>query len=734
MKREERIGKVNQIWNLWRYLGPKWLAYRLGYAIRLRAGLLRRRLPVADWSEQPLKDILEVPALAEPDSYLSYRRSEAPAFFFSPSERMEYLTLFAGWDAEPVAPVLLSDELAQGVLRYFAQTAAQVGFPPDWHKNPFTGLSLPADRHWSQITDFGHGDIKIIWEPNRFGFTYALVRAYWRTGDERYAELFWRLTEDWQTQNPPQRGPNWKCGQEISFRVMAWCFGLYGFLDAPATTAERVTALSQMLAVSGRRIEANLSYALSQHNNHGISEGMGLWTIGQLFPEFRSAAKWRGKGRQVLEALGRDLIYDDGAFSQHSANYHRLMLHDYLWALRLGDLHGHPFSTELKDRIKTAGDFLFQIQDSESGWVPNYGANDGALILSLNNCDYQDCRPVIQATHYYSTGARCFDGGPWDEDLLWLFGPRALKSPMAVPQRADLQAKFGGCYTLRSSSSFAFVRCASFRHRPGHADMLHMDLWWRGQNVALDAGTYSYNAPPPWDGSLGRTSYHNTVTVDGLNQTDRVSRFLSFPWPQSQARCAQHSAEGHLAYWEGEHDSYQRLESPVSHRRGILRLGDAWWLVLDTLSSAEQHEYRLHWLLPDAPYEWDQNTGRLILQTAIAPYYVQTAALSSVGAYSLARGDKNSPRGWRAPFYFHREPALSVDLVAQASSMSFWTLFGPEQCDVVVNERTLRLEAEHWHGAVQLQAKLDEEQSLLAWVSLHGAIQDRLEVQQCTFS
>src|SRR5262249_14485641 len=173
---------------------------------------------------------------------------------------------------------------------------------------------------------FAHGDIRVIWEPSRFAFAYDLVRAYWRTGDERYAEQFWRLVESWRAANPPQLGPNWKCGQETSLRVMAWCFGLYGFLDAAVTTAARVAQLAQMIAVSGHRIEAMLDYALSQHNNHGISEGTGLWTIGVLFPELRRAEVWRRQGRQVLERLGRELIYDDGPFTHPSLHYPPLLL------------------------------------------------------------------------------------------------------------------------------------------------------------------------------------------------------------------------------------------------------------------------------------------------------------------------------------------------------------------------------------------------------------------------
>ena len=734
MSRKQQTSKINHVWNLVHYLGPGWLTYRLGYAIRLRAGLLRRQLPVTDWAAQPLGDFLSDPALAQPESYLAYRRSRAIRFFFDPSRREEYQPCLTGWDSGTATPVLVSDEIAQGTLRYFAKTPVQVGFPPDWHSNPLTGQSVPADRHWSQIGDFDHGDIKIIWEPSRFGFTYALVRAYWRTGDERYAEMFWQLVEDWRAHNPPQRGPNWKCGQETSFRVMAWCFGLYGFLDATATDARRVTELAEMIAVSGQRIQANLGYALSQRNNHGISEGFGLWTIGLLFPELRFAAQWRERGRQVLETLGRELIYDDGAFVQHSANYHRLMLHDYLWAMRLGDLHDQALSIQLRERIGKAGAFLYQIQDEQTGQVPCFGSNDGALILPLDNCDYQDFRPVVQATHYLSNGTRCYDAGPWDEDLLWLFGPEAVEAPLGAPRRTSLQAAVGGCYTLRSETGFAFVHCATFRNRPGHADMLHMDLWWRGQNVALDAGTYSYNAPAPWDDPLKHTAYHNTVTVDGLDQMDQVGRFLWLPWLHSRVRCAQESPRGLLSYWEGEHDGYRRLKPPVSHRRGILRLANEFWLVLDRLVSREEHSYQLHWLFPAIPHEWDGKTGCLTLHTLVGPYYVQMATLSDSSICSLVPADEHSPRGWRSPYYYCREPALSVDNVVRADSTCFWTLLGPVPSRVVVNEEALRVETPRWLARTRLQAGTGEQRSLVSWVSLTGALEDQLEVQRCMFS
>lgn len=719
--------KLLKSYLLWKHFGASWLGFRVRYWLRARTGYYERLTPASRWDEHPLERFLSENSNASPERYPEYRRSLNRRFFFDPADRAKYQLLLSGFDSNGNSPIAEADGIARGEFRYFSQHNLNTGPAPKWNRNPFTGEEAPSDLHWSRISDFAFGDIKLIWELNRFGFVYSLVRAYWRTGDERFAGIFWQLVEDWMKHNPPNTGPNWKCGQETSFRVMAWCFGLYGFLDADSTTPERVVSLARMIAVSGRRIEANLGYALSQRNNHGISEGMGLWTIGCLFPEFRFAERWSETGRRVLESQGRELIYSDGSFSQHSVNYQRLMLHDYLWSLRLGELNDNPFSAELKERVGKAGSLLFQLQDEESGRVPNYGHNDGAMILPLNGCDYRDFRPVIQATHYLSTGSRCYHKGPWDEDLLWLFGPNACEAPIETPQRIDLNAEAGGYYTLRSKSGFAFVRCATFRDRPAQADMLHLDLWWRGQNIALDPGTYSYNAPPPWNNALGNTAYHNTVTVDGLDQMERAGTFLWLPWLRGRVQYHKQSPSGFMSYWEGEHDGYQRLRAPVSHRRGILHLGDDWWLVLDRLNSAAAHRYRLHWLFADVPYQWDESKHDLCLNTFAGPYHARFASSIAGADCSLVRADKDSARGWQSPYYDDRQPALSVDLSAQAKSIIFCTSFGPGSCEVALDKNELLVITDQWQGAIRLQNDNEDGQLIIASVSLDRGIKDQWE-------
>ena len=678
-----------------RYLGLRWVVFRTIHTLKLRSGFFERRCPARPWFDYPLRKLISDPTLAEPERYLNHRRNTAPFFFFRPSDRTELGQLLRQFDGPESDPVRDAERIEQGEFTLFAHARVKCGFPPGWHRNPLAGQRAPADAHWSRIGHFAHGDIKCVWELGRFSFAYTLARAYWRAGDEKWAESFWRLVEDWREHNPPNRGPHWMCGQEITFRVMAWCFGLYAFLDAATTTPERVAALAQMLAVSGNRIAANFDYALSQASNHSISEAVGLWTLGVLFPEFRASAQWEQCGRYWLERLGRELIYDDGGFCQHSANYHRLMLHDYIWALRLAEIVGRPFSVGLKERVRRATDFLWSIQDDVSGGTPCYGANDGALVLPLDNCDYRDFRPVAQMGRFLTAGERAFEPGPWDEGLVWLFGPTALSAPIVTNKRADCESAESGVYTMRAPNTFVVVHCPRrFRHRPSHADLLHVDLWWNGVNVAIDPGTFSYNAPAPWDGALADTRFHNTVTVDGKDQMHRASRFLWLPWIGGEPGEIRSTATGNLKVWTGSYRSHCRHGKRAMHRRAVVWLGGIGWVIVDNIRKPAAAVSRcvLHWLLPESA-EMDQGEVlRLKLDAAGTKLAFESGVLTGEMRWSVVRADPESPRGWRSAYYQHREPATSVQIEACGAEVMFWSYIGFADGKVIVRGDTISIE------------------------------------------
>jgi len=406
------LNKLRALSSLYKRFGLRWLLFRFTYALRMRLGILRLQFPVYEWDERPLKFWLKPEVPSDPESYLAWRNQHAPKFFF---DGIPPLPDAPSWD--PQLAVGEAEKILAGELRYFERTPYPIGFPPDWSLDPRTGIRVDARRHWSQIPDYGAYDIKFIWEASRFNQVYALMRAYAFKKDERYPEAFWTLVEDWARMNPPQRGPNWKCGQETSLRLLAWTFGLFAFRDAESTTAARTARLTQLIAAQADRVHRNLDFAASTRGNHAMSESFGIWLAGTLFPELKRAETYRALGRAVLEREAATHIFPDGAYSMYSLNYHRFILHVYFLAMRLGELNGDRFSDALYQSISRSLDFLAQLIEPASGEMPVFGSNDGALVCPLDSCDFTDYRPTLQMGWYLLHGKRLFDAGAWDESL-----------------------------------------------------------------------------------------------------------------------------------------------------------------------------------------------------------------------------------------------------------------------------------------------------------------------------
>ena len=235
---------------------------------------------------------------------------------------------------------------------------------------------------------------------------------------------------------------------------------------------------------------------------------------------------------------------------------------------------------------------------------------------------------------------------------------------------------------------------------------MHFDLWWKGVNIATDAGTYSYNRTEPWTerfNVLSETQFHNTVTVDGVSQMERASPFLWLPWLSGDVIANTSLDDGVTQYWEGQHDGYERLEDPVSHRRAVVRLGGEHWIVLDYLEGQRAHDYRLQWLLADLPYtagDDEDGSHSIELSTPHGPYSVGMGSSQPGGPISLVRADPKSPRGWRSPYYMAMEPALSIVQERHVASVWFWTVFSPGNVEIEQAGSRITCDGEQWSATL----------------------------------
>lgn len=397
---------------------------------------------------------------------------------------------------------------------------------PDWFANPFSTAPQPdAARDWWRIPDFGTGDIKGLWELSRMDWAVAWATTV-ACGDAPALERLNLWLADWAERNPPYKGPNWKCGQEASIRVMhlVVAASILGQDRSPKA------GLVNLLRAHLQRIAPTISYAIGQQNNHGTSEAAALF-IGGSFLAGRDphADAWARKGRRWLEERAAALIEPDGSFSQYSVTYHRVMLDTYALAEAWRRHRGLPaFSDRLRGRLVAATNWLRAMTDPETGDAPNIGANDGARLLQLTGTDYRDFRPSVQLAAALFQNEDAFGPGPWSAPLRWLDVPDGQR---ATPLRS---ASFddGGYHVLRTGRAMAVLRYPRFRYRPSQADALHLDLWHAGRNLLRDGGTFSYNADGA--GWFGGTSAHNTVTFDERDQMPRLSRFLFSDWLRTE--------------------------------------------------------------------------------------------------------------------------------------------------------------------------------------------------------
>jgi hypothetical protein len=675
-------------WKITRDLGLPWVLKRAAFSLQARLGFLERRLPVSKW-DFDRRDWLLEPVPEDPEQFKQCV-CERLRFLSCPSKPSSLL--------DPENVCRRADRILAGEWQFFSRHWFQVGFPPDWHRNALDGMRADEKLHWSRIDTENIRDVKFIWEPSRFSAVYLLVRAYGATKDERYAEAFWNLFEDWAEKNPPNVGVNWVSGQEAAFRVMSWCFGLGGFFSSPSSTAARVLNLVRVIEKHGERIAGFIEYALSQRNNHGISEAAGLFTIAVLFPQLRRAEEWREVGRELIIKQLQEQVYQDGSYIQHSFNYERVMLDDMVWVIRLGELNEARFPPETYELLATAARFMLQFCDPKTGRMPNYGGNDGSLVLPLSSCDYQDFRPSIQAAYYLTHREFCFGNGPWNEVVDRLFHDDPSFSSAAHPQTSRLESasKSSQYMKLQARESYCMLRAARYRNRPAQADQLHVDLWWRGENIACDAGTYLYNGADPWSNVLAGTNVHNTVSIADKDQMTRAGRFLCLDWAQADSACYRVDSRGMAI--EAEHDGYRSLG--ITHRRSVLSIRDmdAYVVVDDLLGNSSSGRLRLHWLFPRCPFFWDEKVSTLVLQTSAGEFkYMigssQPSAISIATAGEIVAGMQvgqkktDSVRGWRSLYYGEKEAALSFAAETEARlPVRFVSVLAPAELVTTANE------------------------------------------------
>ena len=560
------------------------------------------------------------------------------------------------------------DILGYGTVSY--------GTPVNWHLDPIAEKESPQ-VHWSRLDPLSPaqvGDSKVVWEVNRHQWLLDLGQAWRLTGDDRYAECFVALVQDWLDRNPYAHGINWSSALEAAMRSLSWCWALSLFHDAPALTPDRFRSLLGGLQRHAGFIERYLSRYFAP-NTHLTVEALALYTVGTLLPELQGATRWRDLGRRVLLEQLPLHVPDGGVYFEQSTRYQYYTAEIYLHFAILAARNDDRMPPGVRDSLTDLLRFLVDVRRPD-GTVPQIGDTDGGWLCPLLRRDVGDYRAL------FSTAA-AFLGDPhlawaaqsFTHEAFCLLGEAGAKAwhqlePETPPLR-HLSAHGSGDYVVMRSGWAADSHQLIFdtgtfgcpySGAHGHADLLSIQCSAFGENFLVDPGTGCYTAGSTWREHFRSSRAHSAVRVDNQEQAETRGPFAWAERPAAEL-LATESRPGYQ-FAAARHGAYERLPDPVVHQRRIWFIDSRLWLIVDDLLGTKPHGIDLRFQFAPLPVEsaadgWIRAEGQaasLLLKT-FGPADFQPR---------LASGSLSPTEGWYSPNYGQQIPAPVVTIEAES--------------------------------------------------------------------
>jgi len=531
-----------------------------------------------------------------------------PSFLFAENQIPAIVELLKRRTPMQVGDILSrAERICQHKFDLLGYRDLDYGTEIDWHSDRVHGKRSPRKPfHSIRYLDFEQvGDVKVTWELNRHQHLVTLAKAYRLSGNEKFATELFDQYKHWWRENPYPIGVNWTSSLEVAFRSLSWLWVYFLLKDSKACPGWFGADWLQALGINGRHIERYLSTYFSP-NTHLLGEGVALFFIGTLCPELKSAADWKQRGWKIVLQESERQVQSDGLHFEQSVYYHVYALDFFLHARILAARNGMVIPKQFDQTLIKMLEALSLL--GRAGVPPRLGDDDGGRLFDpQRNCLEHLLDPL-------STGAVLFERGDFKslagevrEETLWLLGPEAAdrfdELPSTGPSRESVALSSAGLYLMADSNTAQQLVIDAGRQGTGtaghgHADALSLCINRDGHSLMIDPGTCEYVGEGPERNNFRGTSAHNTMRVDGLNQADPLNPFA---WRNLPKTTVERWITGEtFDYFVGSHDGYQRLNSPVVHRRFIFSLKSRLVLIRDVAEGAGEHHLEIFWhLAPD---------------------------------------------------------------------------------------------------------------------------------------
>ncbi|MBK3626362.1 alginate lyase family protein [Streptomyces sp. MBT49] len=565
-----------------------------------------------------------------------------------------------------------ADRLLAGHAVFFGVSRDDLA-DPDWSFDPKTGRSAPRVHAFDvpYRDEETVGDIKQIWEPSRHQYLTVLAAAYALTGDERYAERVDAHLRSWWAGNPPLRGVHWTSGIELGIRLVSWVWIrrlLDGWPGAAVLFEDNPVALDQIW--HHQRWLAAFPSRGSSANNHVIAEAAGQLAASCAFGWFPSSARWRADALRSLERHLRGNTFLSGLNRELATEYHGLVLELGLAAVAEADAAGVPVPATVRPVLLRMTDALAAVVDNRLRPPRQGDADDGhGLVLDGEGTD--------RWASLLATGDAVFGRLDWWPAVTGTDVRTALLTALlrpypehvgapAVSRPANRPSHFAdaGMTVLRGPEEI-WCRCDGGPHgflsiaAHAHADALSVEVRHDGVDVLADPGTFCYHGQPEWRRYFRSTLGHNTLELDGADQSVSGGPFLWTRQARSRVLVADTAGagEGGAVRWAAEHDGY----GPGVHRRRVeLTPASRELTVVDEVRGGPRRAVRLAFHLGPAI------TADLVGHRAALSWSRDGEDRSAVLelpeglSWTAHRGESDPPLGWYSAGFGRKEPATTL--------------------------------------------------------------------------
>jgi hypothetical protein len=582
----------------------------------------------------------------------------------------------SGFNPDPYLSA--AERILGGRFDIFALRDVQLEFPPRFNRDPKTGIIAPTVR--GKALDYRDerivGDIKYLWEQNRHYELVTLAQAFYLSRDNRYALACRQYLESWFEQCPYPLGQAWSSALENAIRLVNWAVAWHLLAAAGARLFDGDDGQAFKHRWLGsiyrhcRFIAANFSF-YSSANNHLFGEYMGLFVATTTWSCWKESTAWQRVAREGLEREALKQNAPDGVNREQGIWYHHEVADMMLISGLFARANGIEFSRAYWKRLESMLEFIFSMMDG-GGNVPMIGDSDDAVMVRFSHEENFDVYRSLLATGAVLFGRGDFGkkAGRFDDKSRWLTGDRgavafAISRSRANPREPTRAFPEGGYYVLgRDFDTPREIRIAADAGplgylsiaAHGHADALAFTLSVGDRPMLIDPGTYAYHTQKKWRDYFRGTAAHNTVRIDGLDQSEPGGNFM---WlRKAKARCEQWETGADRDLFAGSHDGYMRLRDPVVHRRKIsLNKRERLLFVEDVFECRGTHDIEFCWHFAES---CAVRASASAVLAACGNVELTMAMPGGAGIPELAFGREDPPLGWISCRFDERVPAPSV--------------------------------------------------------------------------